>query len=117
MIRVVLADDHAVVRRGIRDFLEESGEIQVVAEAGTGDEALTLIRTQRPDLAVLDIQMPGRTGLEVTRTRRAEQFPVGILKPLRGNPSASQIPGEATPTPWCLVGRFHLVADRAALST
>jgi len=79
MIRVILADDHAVVRKGIRDFLEEPGDIAVVAEAANGDEALALIREHRPDVAVLDIQMPGRTGLEVTRAVRAEQLPVGVL--------------------------------------
>jgi DNA-binding NarL/FixJ family response regulator len=80
--RVILADDHGVVRKGIREFLEESrGEprIAVVAEASNGDEALSAIREHRPDVAVLDIQMPGRTGLEVTRTVRAEQLPIGVL--------------------------------------
>jgi DNA-binding NarL/FixJ family response regulator len=79
MIRVILADDHAVVRKGICDFLEEPGDITVVAEAANGDDALALIREHRPDVAVLDIQMPGRTGLEVTRAVRTEQLPVGVL--------------------------------------
>jgi len=79
MIRVILADDHAVVRKGIRGFLEEPGDITVVAEAANGDEALAFIREHRPDVAVLDIQMPGRTGLEVTRAVRSEQLPVGVL--------------------------------------
>jgi DNA-binding NarL/FixJ family response regulator len=79
MIRVVLADDHAIVRKGIREFLEEGGDVAVVAEAANGDDALALIREHRPDVAVLDIQMPGRTGLEVTRAIRAEQLPVGVL--------------------------------------
>lgn len=79
MIRVILADDHAVVRMGIRGFLEGPGDISVVAEASNGDEALALIREHRPDVAVLDIQMPGRTGLEVTRAVRAGQLPVGVL--------------------------------------
>jgi len=79
MIRVVLADDHAIVRKGIRDFLEESGDVTVVAEAANGEEALAFIREHKPDVAVLDIQMPARTGLEVTRDVRAEQLPVGIL--------------------------------------
>jgi DNA-binding NarL/FixJ family response regulator len=81
-IRVILADDHAVVRKGIREFLEESAgvpRIAVVAEASNGDEALSAIREHRPDVAVLDIQMPSRTGLEVTRAVRAEQLPVGVL--------------------------------------
>ena len=76
---VILADDHAVVRKGIREFLEEPGDIAVVAEASNGDEALDAIRQHRPDVAVLDIQMPERTGLEVTRTLRTEQLPVGVL--------------------------------------
>ena len=78
-IRVMLADDHAIVRKGIRDFLEEPGDIAVVAEASTGDEALELIREHQPDVAVLDIQMPGRTGIEVTRVVRAERWRVGVL--------------------------------------
>jgi DNA-binding NarL/FixJ family response regulator len=78
-IRVILADDHAVVRKGIGEFLEESGDIAVVAEASSGDEALAVIREHQPDVAVLDIQMPGRTGLEVTRAVRAEQLPVAVL--------------------------------------
>lgn len=78
-IRVVLADDHAVVRKGIREFLEESGDILVVAEAADGDAALTAIRNEQPDVAVLDIQMPRRTGIEVTRAVRSERLPVGVL--------------------------------------
>ena len=78
-IRVILADDHAVVRQGIKDFLQENDAIQIVAEAANGDEALALIRQHQPDVAVLDIQMPGRTGLEVTRAVRAERLPVGVL--------------------------------------
>jgi DNA-binding NarL/FixJ family response regulator len=79
VIQVILADDHAVVRKGIREFLEEAGDIQVVAEAADGDEALALIRAHRPDVAVLDIQMPGHSGIEVTRQVRAEGLPVGVL--------------------------------------
>ena len=78
-IRVVLADDHAVVRKGIRDFIEEAGDIVVVAEAADGDAALEAIRSERPDVAVLDIQMPHRTGIEVTRAVRDERLPVGVL--------------------------------------
>ncbi|HLE28518.1 MAG TPA: response regulator transcription factor, partial [Anaerolineales bacterium] len=78
-IRVILADDHAVVRQGIRQFLEAGSNIAVVAEASDGMEAVQLIREHRPDVAVLDIQMPGQSGIEVTRTLRAERFPVGIL--------------------------------------
>jgi len=78
-IRVILADDHAVVRQGIRQFLETGSNIAVVAEASDGLEAVQLIREHRPDVAVLDIQMPGQSGIAVTRMLRAERFPVGIL--------------------------------------
>lgn len=78
-IRVVLADDHAVVRKGIRDFLEQPGDIVVVAEAANGDDALEAIRTHQPHVAVLDLQMPGRTGLDVTRAVRGERWPIGVL--------------------------------------
>ncbi len=78
-IRVLLADDHAVVRQGIRQFLETGSNITIVAEASDGLEAVRLIREHRPDVAVLDIQMPGQSGIEVTRLLRAERFPVGIL--------------------------------------
>jgi len=78
-IRVVLADDHAVVRQGIRQFLESSGQITVVAEAADGLEAMRLIREHRPAVAILDIQMPHQSGIETTRAIRAEQLPVGVL--------------------------------------
>lgn len=78
-IRVLLADDHAVVRQGIRQFLETSASVTVVAETADGLEALRLIREHRPDVAVLDIQMPGQSGIEVTRTIRSERLPVGVL--------------------------------------
>ena len=78
-IRVLLADDHAVVRQGIRQFLETGSRIQVVAEAADGGEALKLIREHSPDVAVLDIQMPVHSGIEVTRTVRSERLPVGVL--------------------------------------
>ncbi len=78
-VRVILADDHAVVRQGIRQFLETSPGIAVIAEASDGLQAIELIRQHRPDVAVLDIQMPGRSGIEVTQAIRAERLPVGVL--------------------------------------
>ncbi len=78
-IRVVLADDHAVVRAGIRQFLEGDGDIQVVAEAGDGEMAKKLIAEYQPDVAVLDIQMPKATGIEVTQWVRDNQLEVGLL--------------------------------------
>jgi DNA-binding NarL/FixJ family response regulator len=71
-IRVLLADDHAVVRAGIRQFLEHAGDIEVVAEASDGLEAQELIEEHMPEVAVLDIQMPKASGIEVTRWIRRE---------------------------------------------
>jgi NarL family two-component system response regulator LiaR len=78
-IRVILADDHAVVRKGIREFLTEPGDIDVIAEASTGEEAIALLEKEKPDVAVLDIQMPKRSGIEVCRHVRAQHWPIGIL--------------------------------------
>ena len=78
-IRVLLADDHAVVRAGIRQFLEHDPHIEVVAEADDGLMAQELITVHKPDVAVLDIQMPHATGIEVTRWVRANYRDVGVL--------------------------------------
>jgi DNA-binding NarL/FixJ family response regulator len=78
-IRVVLADDHAVVRKGIREFLEEEGDIQVVGEATDGRTAVEVTMEQSPDVAVLDIQMPGLNGIEVTRRIKAERPGLRVL--------------------------------------
>jgi DNA-binding NarL/FixJ family response regulator len=78
-IRVLLADDHAVVRKGIREFLTEPGDIEVVAEAADGAEAIALLEQEQPDVAVLDIQMPKRSGIDVCRHVRAQRWPIGIL--------------------------------------
>ena len=66
-IRVILADDHHLVRAGIRSLLESIDGVEVLADCGDGREALTLIDEHRPDVAVLDIGMPGLNGLEVAR--------------------------------------------------
>jgi DNA-binding NarL/FixJ family response regulator len=78
-IRVLLADDHAVVRTGIRQILEHADDIQVVAEAENGEEAQNLITEHVPDVAVLDIQMPIASGIEVTRWVRARHREIGVL--------------------------------------
>ena len=78
-IRVLLADDHAVVRAGIRQFLEHAPDITVVAEADDGAAARRLIADHLPDVAVLDIQMPEASGIEVTRWLRANHPAVGVL--------------------------------------
>jgi DNA-binding NarL/FixJ family response regulator len=73
-IRILLADDHTLVRAGIRSLVQALSGIQVVAEAGDGREALSLIETHQPDVAVLDIAMPGLNGLEVA-AQVADNFP------------------------------------------
>ncbi|MHA4812878.1 response regulator [Streptomyces aculeolatus] len=65
--RILLADDHALVRRGLRLILDGEPDLTVVAEAGDGAEAIKLARANRPDLAILDIAMPRLTGLQAAR--------------------------------------------------
>ena len=78
-IRVLLADDHVIVREGICRLLESAKDIEVVAEAGDGEEAQSLVQKHLPDVAVLDIQMPKASGIEVTRWLRAHLPQVGVL--------------------------------------
>src|SRR3972149_7117119 len=78
-IRVLLADDPHIVRAGIRQLLESAKDLQVIAEAGDGEEAQALIQQHKPDVAVLDIQMPKASGIEVTRWVRAHLPTVGVL--------------------------------------
>lgn len=78
-IRVLLADDHRLVRDGIHKLLESERDIEVIAEAGDGEEAEALIQQLKPDVAVLDIQMPKASGIEVTRWLRAHFPEIGVL--------------------------------------
>jgi len=79
MIRVVLVDDHPVVRAGMRAVLEKAEDMLVVAEGGDGEAALRLAGEYRPEVLVLDINMPDMTGLEVTRKLRERGLAMGIL--------------------------------------
>jgi len=71
-IRVFLLDDHEVVRRGVADMLESSGTIEVVGEASTCAQAIDRIPTLRPDVAILDVQLPDGSGVDVCREMKAE---------------------------------------------
>lgn len=79
MIRIILCDDHAVVRRGIRDTLTEAVDIQVVAEAGTYAEVREALRAVPCDVLLLDLNLPGRGGLEVLATLQESNSPVKVL--------------------------------------
>ncbi len=79
VIRVLLADDHRVVRAGIRQLLENAADIRVIAEAGDGEEAKVLIQEHHPDVVVVDIQMPKASGIEVARWVREHMPEVGVL--------------------------------------
>ncbi len=79
LIRVILADDHAVCRQGIHSFLEDFDDIVVLGEAADGETAKQLIMTHQPDVAILDVRMPRLTGIEVTRWIREQSLSVGVL--------------------------------------
>ena len=79
MTRILLADDHALVRRGVRLILEQEPDLTVVAEAGDGDEAVRLLRETPVDLVVLDIAMPRTTGLQAAREISRRRDPPRVL--------------------------------------
>ncbi len=81
MLRIVIADDHAVVRAGLRQILEETGELQVAGEAPDGASLIEMVRREDCDLVILDISMPGRGGVEILPRLKSEKplLPVLIL--------------------------------------
>jgi two-component system invasion response regulator UvrY len=81
LIKVLLADDHSIVRAGLRRIVEESGEIVVIAEASDGNEAIKKVQETLPDVVVVDISMPGMDGLEVISQLRSyyPDLPILIL--------------------------------------
>ncbi|KKM03962.1 hypothetical protein LCGC14_1769160 [marine sediment metagenome] len=78
-VRVLVADDHTMFREGIRLLLETRGEFEVVGEAATGDEAVELTRSLRPDVVIMDIGMPGMNGLELQRKLVDEKIDLPIV--------------------------------------
>lgn len=79
MIRLVLADDHHVVRQGFRALLHDEPDMNVVAEAATGSEAILAVQQQHPDVLLVDLMLPGYNGLEVTRQVKQHTAKVQVV--------------------------------------
>jgi len=79
VIRVLIADDHAMIRASLRVILEDQPDITVIAEAGDGDDAITRARDLRPDVCLVDVQMPGPDGIAVTRALTALDLRVVVV--------------------------------------
>ena len=78
-IRIVLADDHPIVRSGLRNLIQSQSDLEVVGEASSGLEALKLIRESQPELAIIDLTMPGLNGIQLGRRLAEEMPPVRVL--------------------------------------
>src|SRR5206468_571100 len=78
-IRVLIADDHAFYREGVRTMLSSVPETEVIGEAGTGDEVITLALTLQPDVILMDLKMPGPNGIEATRRILHSSPRMGVL--------------------------------------
>jgi two-component system invasion response regulator UvrY len=93
LIKVLIVDDHPLVRMGIRSLLEDMSDMSVVAEAESGEEALTLVKSHKPDVVLLDIKMPGIDGWEVTRRLKKSHPNVKVIAvtAIASNPLPSRI--------------------------
>ena len=78
-IRLIIADDHPVFRSGLRTHLEKVPDIDLLAEAATGNEALRLAQTLNPDVMLLDLEMPGLSGIEITQRLRDQKSAIHVL--------------------------------------
>jgi DNA-binding NarL/FixJ family response regulator len=79
MLRILIADDHGIVRSGLRMLLEAQGDMEVIAEASDGAEARDIAIRERPDIAILDVKMPKLTGLQATREIREQAPDIAVL--------------------------------------
>lgn len=78
-IGVLIIDDHPLFRQGLKDLIQEEADLQLVGEGASGEEALATARDLRPNVVLMDINLPGMNGLQVTRQIRSERLPVGII--------------------------------------
>ncbi|MCC6866991.1 MAG: response regulator transcription factor [Ignavibacteria bacterium] len=74
-IKIIIADDHHIFRKGVLSIVSESNSIEVIGEASAGNDALKLIEEKKPDIAILDIDMPGLSGLDIARKIKSEKLP------------------------------------------
>ena len=79
MIKIGIVDDHAIVRAGLKQFLSEQVDLRVEGEAGNGREAIDLVRTTELDVLIMDLAMPGQSGLDALAMIRAKAPDLGIL--------------------------------------
>ncbi len=78
-IRILIVDDHPVVRQGLRSLLSNHPDLQIIAEAGHAQQALAAVKQENPDIVLLDIRLPGMTGIEVARQMRREYPHIRII--------------------------------------
>ncbi|SFB23574.1 DNA-binding response regulator, NarL/FixJ family, contains REC and HTH domains [Acetitomaculum ruminis DSM 5522] len=78
-VNIMIADDHSMIREGLRNLLEIDGDVKVIAEAGDGDECLEKLKAEKPDVLLLDINMPNKNGLDVLKIIRKEKMNVKVL--------------------------------------
>ncbi|MBI3194693.1 MAG: response regulator transcription factor [Ignavibacteriae bacterium] len=78
-ITILLADDHPVLRKGMFDILKTETSIKVIGETGNGDDALRFIETQKPNIAILDVEMPKKSGIEVAKFVQEQGLPTDVI--------------------------------------
>jgi DNA-binding NarL/FixJ family response regulator len=78
-LRVIIVDDHPIVRDGLKSLLSSIDDIELVGEAGTGEDAITLVDATKPDVVIMDIEMPGMGGIEATRVLAAHHPAIPVL--------------------------------------
>ena len=78
-IKLMLADDHAVVRSGLRMLLDAQPDMEIIAEAESGEEAVTKVQELKPDIVLMDVEMPGMNGIEATRVIKGSVPETAVL--------------------------------------